>query len=534
MDNDVDDQKRHGFSLSSRGLTSVWAGLTVLISACDPLTPSQSLEEIYADEAAYQGINPESEQTAQQRLDFALSRIEALDRNGPKLQSVLSLNPEARKIAQSLDDEVESRGALHGVPVLIKDNIETKDMPTTAGSSVLALNDTGRDSPLVANLRQAGAVILGKANLSQWANFRSTQSTSGWSALGAQTKNPHALNRSPCGSSSGSGVAVAAGLVPAAIGTETNGSIICPSAMNGIVGFKPTVGLVPQDLIVPISSSQDTAGPMTLTVKDAAIMMDAMTGGDTAFLQAVKQGILSDKRIGVLEFARGSNKGVNANFDRVLQTLENEGATLVTIEGYEAPDGFWGAAFDVLKYEFKATLNAYLAESAEAVTARDLSAVIAETKANPTELSVFDADILDISNELGDLNTDGYLSALNKAQSATRDNGLDKFIEAESLDAVIAPSTAPTFLIDHIYGDNYPGGTGAGWMAAIAGYPHLTVPMGQVKGLPVGVSFMGQAGQDKEIMAIGYAYEQASQMRVRPKFIEAVETLPNSGTLSRD
>jgi len=491
-------------------------------------------DSVYSDPTAYQGIVETIPRSSIVRVDYALDRIAKIDHGGPNLQSVLTINPDAMEIAKALDAEGTKRSPLHGVPVLLKDNIETKDMPTTAGSYTLAANNTERDSPLTANLREAGAVILGKANLSQWANFRSEDSTSGWSALGAQTKNPHALNRSPCGSSSGSGAAVAAGIVPAAVGTETNGSVICPAAMNGIVGFKPTVGVISQDGIVPISSSQDTAGPMTLSVEDAAIMMDAMTGAGSDYRDAVLAGDLSGKRIGVLNFARGSNEGVNEVFDGVLETLVAQGAVLVEIEDYNPPEGFGEAAYDVLKYEFKATLNEYLTNAAPEVQSRTLADVIAETQSIPAEVAVFDQSIMDASNALGDLTTPDYLEALSLVHAATRDNGIDKMITENDLDVLVAPSAAPTFLIDHIYGDSYPGGTGAGWIAAIAGYPHITVPMGSVKGLPVGVSFMGQSGTDKSVMAIGYAYEKSSQKRVTPKFIPAVETLPNSGTLSRD
>lgn len=492
------------------------------------------LEAVYKDPEAYRGINPASDQTPVDRVKFALNRIATIDHAGPNLQSVLSLNPDALDIAKTLENEETERSLLHGVPVLIKDNVETKDMPTTAGSYTLKENDTGRDSPLVKSLREAGAVILGKSNLSQWANFRSTNSTSGWSALGAQTKNPHALNRSPCGSSSGSGAAVAAGIVPAAIGTETNGSIICPASMNGIVGFKPTVGVIPQDLIVPISSTQDTAGPMTLTVEDAAIMMDAITGEGTAWRDTAMAGSLGGKRIGVLNFARGDVEGVNTNFDAVLETLESQGASLVEIDDFETPDRFDKASFDVLKYEFKATLNDYLAETAPDVTSRTLKAVIAENEDTRAEMAVFDQDIMEMSEELGDLDSEEYKKALALVLKATREDGIDKLMSENELDALVAPSTAPTFLIDHVYGDNYPGGTGAGWMAAIAGYPHITVPMGAVKGLPVGVSFMGRSGEDKDVMAIGYAFEQAGGERLTPRFIDAVETLPGTGTVSRN
>lgn len=520
-----------GESMISKFLTANLGGCALLLIGCN-IQKDIDWAAIYADPIAYQGIQEAENRSSQARVDYALKRIAKIDHAGPNLQSVLTINAGAKAIARALDDEDTLRGPLHGVPVLLKDNIETKDMPTTAGSTILANNKTGRDSPLAANLREAGAVILGKSNLSQWANFRSEDSTSGWSALGAQTKNPHALNRSPCGSSSGSGAAVAAGIVPAAIGTETNGSVICPSAMNGIVGFKPTVGVIPQDLIVPISSSQDTAGPMTLTVEDAAILMDGMTGNETGYRDAVLQGDLSGKRIGVMAFARGENKGVNENFDAVLETLKEQGAILVEIESYEPPDGFEDAAYDVLKYEFKTTLNEYLANTAPEVVSRSLSDVIAETQANATEVAVFDQSIMEASDALGDLTTPDYLVALSLIQQATRDNGIDKMMDENDLDVLVAPSAAPTFLIDHVYGDNFPSETGAGWIAAIAGYPHITVPMGTVKGLPVGVSFMGRAGTDKAVMAIGYAYEQVSQKRVTPQFIEAIETLPNSGVLS--
>lgn len=493
-------------------------------------TGSHDMSAVYSQAAAYSGINPDSTQSASDRVAFALDRIHAIDANGPKIQSVLMINPQAQEIAAALDAEAVKRGPLHGVPVLIKDNVETKDMPTTAGSYTLAENDTGRDSPLVAGLRDAGAIILGKANLSQWANFRSESSTSGWSAIGAQTKNPHALNRSPCGSSSGSGAAVAAGIVPAAVGTETNGSIICPSSMNGIVGFKPTVGVIPQDLIVPISSTQDTAGPMTLTVEDAAIMMDAMTGSGSDYRDAVTQGTLAGKRIGVLNFAKGSNEGVNANFSAALETLKAQGAILIDIDEFDTPDAFGKASYDVLKYEFKATLNDYLANSAAAVKSRTLSAVIDETQNTTAEMTVFDTSILEASDALGDLNSSEYKEAVALVLKATREDGIDKMLSENNVEVLVAPSTAPTFLIDHVYGDSYPGGTGAGWVAAIAGYPHITVPNGQVKGLPVGLSFMGSAGDDKTVMAIGYAFEQAGGQRVTPRFVNMIERLPGSGT----
>ena len=467
----------------------------------------------------------------------SLERIDAVDRNGPTLQSVLSVNPDAMDIAKALDAEREEgdvRGPMHGIPVLLKDNIETKDdLPTTAGSWALIDNKNGRDAPLAAKLRANGAVILGKANLSQWANFRSEDSVSGWSAVRGQVRNPHSLNRSPCGSSSGSGAAVAAGIVAAAIGTETNGSIICPSAMNGIVGFKPTVGVISQELIVPISSTQDTAGPMTLTVEGAAMMMDALTQNDGSYVSALDSVTPSNTRIGVLKFARGSNPGVNSNFDAALDVLKAKGFTLVEIEKFEPGEGFGKASYDVLKYEFKATLNDYLASTTEAVKTRTLAELIEFNKNDPREMAVFDQSIFDASEALGDLTTEEYTQGLAIALKATRQNGIDKMMAENDVQFLMAPSTAPTFLVDHMYGDTYPGGTGAGWIAAIAGYPHITVPMGMYKGLPTGVSFMSTAGTDKNVVAMGYAYEQASgRLRVKPSFRPSLEQATTGKMLS--
>ncbi len=461
-------------------------------------------------------------------VERSLASIEAIDTHGPKLQSVLSINPDAKSIARALDmarKEGQARGPFHGIPVLIKDNIETLDnLPTTAGSLALLENKNDRDAPIIAKLRASGAVILGKANLSQWANFRSEGSVSGWSAVRGQVRNPHALNRSPCGSSSGSGAAVAAGIVMAAIGTETNGSIICPASMNGIVGFKPTVGVLSQQYIVPISSTQDTAGPMTRTVMDAALMMDAMTENNGAYAATLGAAKAQNIRIGVLNFAQGDNAGVKANFEAALDTLKEQGFTLVEIEEWEPPEGFGKASYDVLKYEFKATLNDYLASTNPKVKTRTLAELIAFNEENAVrELAVFDQSIFEVSEALGDLKTKEYTDGLAMVLKATRADGIDKLLADNKVDILLAPSTAPTFLIDHVYGDSYPGGTGAGWIAAIAGYPHITVPMGAVKGLPIGLSFMGKAGDDKQVMAAGYIYEQASQKRVTPTFMPSLE-----------
>lgn len=492
---------------------------------------SETAETVFAPTLPNAGTS--SETLVRQSLD----RIEAVDRAGPTLQSVLSVNPAAVDIAKALDAERADgklRGPMHGIPVLLKDNIETKDdLPTTAGSWALIDNKNGRDAPLAAKLRENGAVILGKSNLSQWANFRSEDSVSGWSAVRGQVRNPHSLNRSPCGSSSGSGAAVAAGIVAAAIGTETNGSIICPSAMNGIVGFKPTVGVISQELIVPISSTQDTAGPMTLTVKGAAMMMDALTENDGSYVSALKSVNPAATRIGVLNFAKGSHPGVQSNFQAALKDLENKGFTLVEIDEWDAGDGFGKASYDVLKYEFKATLNDYLASTTNAVKTRSLAELIEFNKTDPREMDVFTQSIFEASEALGDLTTEEYKTGLAMVLKATRQDGIDKMMADNNVEFLMAPSTAPTFLIDHIYGDSYPGGTGAGWIAAIAGYPHITVPMGTYKGLPTGVSFMSTAGADKKVVAMGYAYEQASgALRAKPNFRPSLEQVKNGKMLT--
>ena len=506
-------------------------GALILTAGCGLQTPRpQSTAGIENQvKTVFAPTLPEATGTSSVTLvKHSLARIDAIDRKGPTLQSVLSINPKALDIAEMLDGErVDGniRGPLHGIPILLKDNIETKDnLPTTAGSWALIDNKNGRDAPLAAKLRKNGAVILGKANLSQWANFRSEDSVSGWSSVRGQVRNPHSLNRSPCGSSSGSGAAVAAGIVAAAIGTETNGSIICPSAMNGIVGFKPTVGVISQELIVPISSTQDTAGPMTLTVKGTAMMMDALTDNDDSYVSALDSIDPSNTRIGVLNFAIGSNTGVQTNFQAALEDLKDKGFTLVEIDEWEPGEGFGKASYDVLKYEFKATLNEYLSSTTEAVKTRTLADLIEFNKSDPRELAVFDQSIFEASEALGDLTTKDYIDGLAMVLKATRQNGIDKMMADNNVQFLMAPSTAPTFLVDHIYGDTYPGGTGAGWIAAIAGYPHITVPMGTYKGLPTGVSFMSSANADKQVVAMGYAYEQASgELRVQPSFHPSLE-----------
>jgi amidase len=492
-----------------------------------------SLPEIAASLAA-------GEITSEALVTSYLARIDTIDRSGPTLQSVLTVNPAALDAARASDARRaagKALGPLDGVPILLKDNIETADaMPTTAGALALANNITKRDSPLVAGLRGQGAIILGKTNLSQWANFRSNESISGWSALGGQVRNPHMLDRSPCGSSSGSGAAVAASLAAGAVGTETNGSIICPSTVNGVVGFKPTVGLVSQQHIVPISSSQDTAGPMTKTVEGAAMMLEAMATGEarTDYVAGLDTRALAGKRIGVARFAQGSNAEVVALFDQALADITAAGATLVEISEFEAPDDFWPNSLKVLEYEFKATLDDYLAHSASAVEPRNLAALIAFNEAHADiELALFDQDLFEASAELGGLGDEEYIKARDAIQKATRADGLDKLLAEHQVVAIVSPSGPLAPRVDAINGDVWPEWAGAGWMAAIAGYPHLTVPMGSVDGLPVGFSILGSRNTDAQILALGYSYEQRSHRRVEPQYLQEAEARPDIAAAMR-
>ena len=472
--------------------------------------------------------------TAESMVRAYLERIDTIDRAGPRLQSVLAVNPQALADAKRLDAERAAgkiRGPLHGAPLLIKDNIETADpVATTAGSLALAKNVTGRDAPLAAGLRAAGAIILGKTNLSEWANFRSSSSMSGWSGLGGQVRNPYVLDRSPCGSSSGSGAAAAAGLAAGTVGTETNGSIICPSSMNGIVGFKPTVGLVSQSLIVPVASSQDTAGPMTRSVRDSALMLGAMVNRPDALDYAAQltKDALKGRRVGVLRFAVGKRPDVKAVFETALDVLRNAGAVLVEIEAYERPSTLWKDQLKVLRAEFKSTVNEYLAQTAPANSVRNLSAVIEfnRTQAPDRELFLFGQDTLVASNAEPALTDTAYLEALARIQTATRQDGIDKFLREHEVTILVAPSQNPAFVVDAVHGDLFPGGVGAGWMAAIAGYPHLTVPMGFVRGLPVGLSFMATAGEDAAVLTAGYAYETRRGSLPGPQYLPTAEKVP--------
>lgn len=464
-----------------------------------------------------------------------LDRIGKIDDYGPQLNAIIATFPDARDQASRLYEERKAgrlRGPLHGIPILIKDNIETKGpVPTTAGSLALKDNVTNRDAPLVTRLRDAGAIILGKTNLSEWANIRSGGSTSGWSAIGGLTKNPHALDRNTCGSSAGSAAAVAASLAPLTIGTETDGSITCPAGVNGVVGFKPTVGLVSRTFIVPISHSQDTAGPITLTVRDAAAVMTVIAGSDPAdpataeadarktdYAAALSSEALKGKRIGVLRDRIGDRGDIAALFDAALKQMQGLGATVVEIaDSRKGMDGLGAAELEILLTEFKADLGEYLRGLPTANAPKSLADVIAFNKANPEELKWFDQSLFELAESKGGLDNLAYLAARKKALRLAGPEGIDRLLKEHRVDLLVGVTNGPAWVSDLTKGDSY-NGPSASQLPAIAGYPHLTVPMGTVEGLPIGLSFVGTKWSDAQVLAAGYAYEQASKKRVNPTY----------------
>jgi amidase len=478
-------------------------------------------------------------QTAASIAEFFLERIERLDRSGPVLNAVIELNPDALAIAADLDAERAVNGprsALHGVPVLIKDNIATADrMSTTAGSLALEGSVPPRDAFLVQRLRDAGALILGKTNLSEWANFRSDRSTSGWSSRGGQTRNPYALDRNPCGSSSGSGVAVAAGLCTVAIGTETDGSVICPSSANGIVGIKPTLGLVSRYGIIPIAHSQDTAGPMARTVTDASILLGALTGSDprdaatrtstgqahTDYTQFLDPGGLKGARIGVARNFFSFHPEVDRTMEEAIAVMARSGAEIVDPADIATAEEFEETEYEVLLYEFKADLNAYLASLGPDAPVHSLEEVIHfndEHKASV--MPYFGQEHLLKAQAKGPLTEEAYLKALETNQRLARDEGIDKTVSEHRLDAIVVPSGGPAWLTDWVNGDHHGGGSSS--PAAIAGYPNITVPAGYVFGLPVGISFFAGAYQEPTLIKLAFAFEQATRIRRPPAFAPSV------------
>jgi amidase len=496
----------------------------------------------YASAGEQQAAMSDGRVTSEQLVRGYLDRIAQIDRAGPKLNAVLALNPHALADAKALDRERKAgrlRGPLHGVPVLLKDNIESADdTATTAGSLALAKNVTGRDAPLVRRLTDAGAVILGKANLSEWANFRSTRSISGWTPIAGLVRNPYSLDRTACGSSAGSGAAVAAGLAAAAIGTETDGSITCPAAINGVVGLKPTVGLVSRTYIVPISAEQDTAGPMTRTVADAAAVLSAIAGSDpvdaatreadahkTDYLKALDPNALRGARLGVWNPRKGSSPGADAVFEASLAALRAQGAVLVDVKSPEdaVMSRIGDLEGDCLRTEFKAAINAYLASTPPAVTARSLDALIAFNAAEPRELALFGQEIFEQAAKTPPITDAGYLE---KRATATRlaRQALDKMLADNSVVSILAPS-GPAGIVDPVNGTRILGPLAT--LPAVSGYPHLTVPMGYVMGLPVGLSFMGPAWSEAKLLALGFAFEQATHARHEPEYWRSAAEQPS-------
>ncbi|WP_370184437.1 amidase [Alteriqipengyuania sp.] len=463
-------------------------------------------------------VSVPAERDARQQLE----RIESLDQGEDGLNAVISINPEALCDAAYA---AIARLPLDGRTVLVKDNIETRELPTTAGSLALAGNMTRRDAPLIANLREAGGVVLGKTNLSEWANIRDFNSSSGWSAVGGLTRNPHAIDRNTCGSSSGSGAAVAAGFAWAAIGTETNGSITCPASINGVVGFKPTVGMVSRTHVVPISSTQDTAGPMAMSVHDAALLLGAMAGSDPAdpataqadshkrdFTEGLENASLEGVKIGVMRRQVGDRADLAEVFETALADLQSAGAELVDI-GFAMPEGMGEASFAVLLFELREEMGKYLRSippvaQGEEATPRSLADLIAFNEANAeTEMRWFGQDIFEMAE--GTTDQAIYAKAKEKALFLARDTVIDRLLAENDVQFLVAPTRGPAWTTDLVNGDNYNSSIGIGSPAAIGGYPHLTVPMGGIEDLPVGLSIIGGKWQDWEVLKAGAAYERA-------------------------
>ena len=484
--------------------------------------------------AEFQEGYKSGEFSIQEVIQAYLDRIEFIDQAGPSLNSIIQINPDALIIAKELDREMSEgiiRGPLHGIPVVLKDNIDTHDkMPCTAGSRALMNSYPSKDSYVADQLRKAGAVIIGKSNLSEWANFRGELSTSGWSGLGGQTKNPYVLDRNPCGSSSGSGVAASANLTVVAIGTETDGSVVCPSHANGIVGIKPTVGLISRSGIIPISSTQDTPGPMARTVKDAAICLGTLVGIDssdtktlasteryyTDYTPFLKKDGLKGKRIGILMGPLGTNYKVDTLFYEAVDLIRGQGTEIVEIDELIIGD-LWKYELEVFLYEYKDGLNKYFKSLGPNAPIKNLEELIAFNQSDSIELKFFNQKYLEMANEKKDLDSEEYQQALSKLLRGARKEGIDRVMDELKLDAIIAPTGSPAWKTDLINGDSFQLGSSSA--AAMAGYPNITVPMGFIDELPVGISFFGRAWSEPVLIEIAYAYEMSTKHRKPPRFL---------------
>lgn len=527
------------FPISIKWSILLCAFLVSLIS-CQPkekkskeITDKTYLEEITI--AQLQQGYKEGKFTITDVVKDYLERINEIDKNGPRLNSIITLNPDALQLAEELDKEMAAgkiRGPLHGIPVILKDNIDTHDkMPNTAGATALRNSYPSSDSWVAKKLREAGAIIIGKANLSEWANFRSKISSSGWSGVGGQTKNPYVLDRNPCGSSSGSGVAVSANLCMLAIGTETNGSIVCPANNNGIVGLKPTVGLISRSGIIPISFTQDTPGPMGRTVTDVAICLGTLTGIDPAdsktlnaegkfqtdYTKFLKLDGLKGKRIGLLKDAMGFHHKVDILMYKTVSLLKSKGAEVIELE-FPFNGDLEKASLLVMLYEFKDGLNKYFKSLGNDAPVKSMEELIRFNKSDSIELRYFDQKLLEMAQEKGTLESVEYREALAKILKGTREEGIDKVMNEHKLDALMLPTGAPAWKTDLIDGDLYLGGNSS-W-AAISGYPNITVPMGFIDELPVGVSFFGRAWSEPILLEIAYSFEQSTKHRRMPRFLE--------------
>jgi amidase len=516
--------------LAESGRTS--SPLVHVVDALDDLTIASAQAELAAGRL-----------TSRALTEHYLRRIRTLDADGPRINSVIEVNPDALARADAADAERaagRATGPLHGMPILLKDNIDTADrMSTSAGSLALADHHAKRDAGVVTRLRASGAVILGKTNLSEWANFRSSRSSSGWSGRGGQTKNPHVLDRSPCGSSSGSGAAVAADFCIAAVGTETDGSVVCPSSLNGIVGLKPTVGLVSRSGIIPISASQDTAGPMARTVRDAALLLNGMIGRDpsdsamrnapatlpTDYTRTLDADGLKGMRIGVARNFFGFDSRVDAIMEDAIRVMRERGAVIVDNANVPNADKYGREEFEVLLYEFKAGLNAYLGTVGPTVPVRSLAELILWNERNADrELQWFGQETLTQAQKRGPLSSQAYKSAREVCIRLSRREGIDAVIKRTRCDLLIGPTGGPAWAIDLVAGDHFGGGVSTA--PAVAGYPHLTVPAGRIAGLPIGLSFFGGAWSEPQLLRAGYAFEQATTHRRRPAFSPTIVATP--------